>query len=56
MSVLGQTAPQPVDASEIVIRLPDNTVKTNVQAPQPALASGNRAVITAEPSPTIQPY
>jgi hypothetical protein len=56
MSILGQTAPQPVDASEIVIRMPDDTIKTSVQPPQPSLMAGNKAVITAAPDATIQPY
>jgi hypothetical protein len=56
LSILGQATPQPIDASEIVIRLPDNTIKTNVQAPQPSLMAGNKAVITPEPAAMIQPY
>jgi hypothetical protein len=56
MSILGQAAPQPADASEIVLRMPDNTVKTSVQAPQTTLAAGSRAAVTAGPIATIQPY
>ena len=56
MSILGQPAPQPADASEIVLRMPDNSVKTNVQARPATLAAGSRAAITAGPVATIQPY
>lgn len=54
MSILGQPAPQVTDASEIVVRMPDDTVKAKVQAPQSTLAVGSKAVITTGPAATIQ--
>jgi hypothetical protein len=56
MTILGQPAAPAADASEVVLRLSDNTVRTNVQAPSAALAPGNRAMVTAPPNATIQPY
>ena len=55
MSILGQPVPQVTDASEIVVRMPDDTVKAKVQAPQSALGVGSKAVITTGPTATIQP-
>lgn len=46
-SILGQPAPQPVTASEIVLRMPDGAIKTSVQPPSPALMAGGKAAITA---------
>ncbi len=46
-SILGQPAPQPLTASEIVLRMPDGTIKTSVQPPSPALTAGGKAAITS---------
>jgi hypothetical protein len=55
MSILGQPAPPPANASEIVMRMPDNSIKTSVQAPRPALAAGSRIIITDGPVTSLQP-
>lgn len=57
MSILGYPAPPAVDMSEIVIRLPGDTIKTSVQPLPARLAVGSRAMITAAaPDVLIQPY
>jgi hypothetical protein len=56
MTILGQPAPQPLNASEIVLRLPDGTIKTSVQAPQDSLSVGGKAAITAAAASGLQPY
>ena len=56
MSILGQPAPPSLDASEIVLRLTDNTVRTSVQASSTSLTAGSKAMVTAPPNVTIQPY
>jgi hypothetical protein len=56
MTILGEAAPQPLQAAEIALRLPDNSIKTSVQAPVAALAPGSRAAITTGPDATIQPF
>lgn len=56
MTILGESAPQAVTASEIIVRLPDDTIKTNVQSSPSSLAVGSEAAITTGPDATIQPY
>jgi hypothetical protein len=56
MSILGQPAPRAADVSEIVMRMPDNSVKTSVQPAQPALTAGAKVVVTAGPAAALQPY
>jgi hypothetical protein len=56
MSILSQSAVPAVSASEIVMRLPDDTIKTSVQPAPAPLAPGSRAAITAGPDTAIQPY
>lgn len=56
LSILGQPAPQPVNVSEIVMRMPDNSIKTSVQPPQPALTAGSKIVVTAGSAASHQPY
>lgn len=55
MSILGEPAPQAANASEIVMHMPDNSIKTSVQSTQPALAPGARVVVTAGPAASSQP-
>lgn len=59
MSILGETAPQPapqvVSASEIVIRMPGDTIKTSVQPHQDTLAVGSPAAIVEASDPSIKP-
>jgi hypothetical protein len=56
MTILGQPAPQPANASEIIMRMPDNSIKTSVQAPQPALAAGSKVAVMAGSTAALQPY
>lgn len=56
MSILGQPAPPSLNASEIVLRLADNTVRTSVQPSSTPLVAGSKAMVTAPPNVTIQPY
>lgn len=55
MSILGRSMPQLAEASEIIMRLPDESIKTNVQPPA-SLSVGEKAAITTGPDATIQPY
>lgn len=55
MTILGQPAPQPLNCSEVALRLPDGTVKTSVQPSQATLAVGSKAAITATSTAAIQP-
>ena len=55
MSILGEPAPPPANASEIVMHMPDNSIKTSVQPPQSALTAGARVVVTAGPAASFQP-
>jgi hypothetical protein len=56
MSILGQRAAQPLNASEVVMSMPDGTVKTSVESPATSLTVGSRAAITANSGTGAQPY
>jgi len=56
MSILGQPAPQPLNASEVVMSMPDGTVKTSVESPTTSLTVGSKAAITANSGTGTQPY
>ena len=57
MAILGRPAavPATVSASEIVLRLPDDSVKTNMQEDPGGLTVGSKAMVTAPPDSSIQP-
>lgn len=56
MSILGQPVPRAVSASEIVIRMPGDTIKANVQPPAAAQLVGAKATLITTSMALIQPY
>lgn len=55
MSILGQPVPRAADVSEIVMRMPDHSIKTSVQSSQPSLMAGARVVVIAGSTTSLQP-
>ncbi|WP_297493202.1 hypothetical protein [Acidocella sp.] len=56
MSILGQPSPPAVNASEFVIRMPADTIKTIVQLPGSALSIGAKVALLPGSPALIQPF